>query len=74
MVSMSIGHDILMIVIGLIVGLVIGVVVARYLMKKYLKENPPINEKMIATLMSGMGRKPSQKQIKQMMNEINRLK
>ena len=38
------------------------------------KENPPINEKMIETLMSGMGRKPSQKQVKQLMQQMNRLK
>jgi len=62
-----------MIVIGLIVGLIIGFLLARHLMKKYMTENPPINEKMIETLKSGMGRKPSQKQINQMMREINRL-
>ncbi len=66
-------QDILLIVIGLIVGLIIGFLLARHLMKKYMTENPPINEKMIETLMSGMGRKPSQKQINQMMREINRL-
>lgn len=66
-------HDILMILIGLVIGLVAGVLIARKLMKKYMSENPPINEKMIETLMSGMGRKPSQKQINQMMREINRL-
>ena len=67
-------HDILMIVIGLIPGVVIGFFVARIVMKKYLKDNPPINEKMIETLMSGMGRKPSSKQVKQMMAQMNRLK
>lgn len=66
-------HDILMILIGLVVGLIAGFLIARKLMKKYMTENPPINEKMIETLMSGMGRKPSQKQINQMMREINRL-
>ncbi len=66
-------HDILMILLGLIIGLIIGFVLARKMMKKYLVENPPINEKMIETLMSGMGRKPSQKQINQMMRELNRL-
>lgn len=66
-------QDILMIVIGLLVGLVIGFLLARRMMKKYITENPPINEKMIETLMSGMGRKPSQKQVKQMMAQMNRL-
>lgn len=70
---MSLGHDILMIVIGLVVGLIAGFFIARTMMKKYMAKNPPINEKMIETLMSGMGRKPSQKQINQMMREINRL-
>jgi uncharacterized protein YneF (UPF0154 family) len=41
-------------------------------MKKYLKDNPPINEKMIEALMSGMGRKPSQKQVNQMMKQMNK--
>lgn len=66
-------HDILMILLGLVIGLIGGFLIARKLMKKYMTENPPINEKMIETLMSGMGRKPSQKQINQMMREINRL-
>jgi len=29
---------------------------------------------MIETLMSGMGRKPSQKQVKQLMQQMNRMK
>lgn len=66
-------QDILLVALGLIIGLAIGFFLARHLMKKYMSENPPINEKMIETLMSGMGRKPSQKQINQMMREINRL-
>ncbi len=66
-------QDILLILLGLVIGLVVGFLIARKLMKKYMTENPPINEKMIETLMSGMGRKPSQKQINQMMREINRL-
>ena len=41
-------------------------------MQKELKKNPPINEKMIEVMMSGMGRKPSQKQIKQIMNQMNK--
>ena len=42
-------------------------------MMKYFKKNPPINEKMIETLMSGMGRKPSQKQVKQLMQQMNKM-
>lgn len=64
--------DILYIVIGLVVGLVIGFLVARKLMKKELKKNPPINEQMIKTVMSQMGRTPSQKQVNQMMKQMNK--
>ena len=65
-------HDILMIVIGLIIGLVIGIFVSRKLMTKYLKKNPPINEEMIKSLMSGMGRTPNQKQVNQMMKQMQK--
>ena len=41
-------------------------------MKKYLKENPPINEQMIKTMMSSMGRTPTQKQVNQMMKQMNK--
>ena len=64
--------DILYVVIGLVVGAVAGFFIARGVMKNYFKKNPPLNEKMIETLMSGMGRKPSQKQVKQMMQQMNR--
>ena len=67
-------HDILMILIGIIIGAVIGFLACKKYMLKYFKKNPPINEKMIETLMSGMGRKPSQKQVKQLMQQMNRMK
>ena len=55
-----------------ILYLVIGFLVARKLMKKELKKNPPINEQMIKTMMSQMGRTPSQKQVNQMMKQMNK--
>ena len=64
--------DILYILIGLVIGLVIGFFGARFFMKKYLKKNPPINEDMIKTLMMQMGRTPSQKQVNQMMKQMNK--
>ena len=66
-------HDILLVLVGLIIGAVAGFFISQAYMKKYLKKNPPINEKMIETLMSGMGRKPSQKQVKQLMQQMNRM-
>lgn len=67
-------HDILLVLLGLIIGCVIGFFVSRKVMTSYFKKNPPINEKMIETLMSSMGRKPNQKQIKQVMQQMNRVK
>ena len=67
------GHDILMIVIGLIPGLIIGFLGARIFMKKYLQKNPPINEDMIKVMMSSMGRTPTQKQVNQVMKNMNRM-
>ena len=66
--------DILKVVGLLLVGAVIGFFLARKYMMKYLKKNPPINEEMIKALMTQMGRKPSQKQVKQVMAQMNRFK
>lgn len=64
-------------VIGaLVIGAVAGFMVARYVFKKQLKDNPPINENMIRAMFRSMGRKPSEAQIravmKQMESERNR--
>ena len=66
-------HDILMVVIGLIPGLVIGFFGARFFMQKYLKKNPPINEEMIKIMMSSMGRTPSQKQVNQVLKQMQKI-
>ncbi len=67
-------HDILMIVIGLVAGIVIGFFGARFFMQRYLKKNPPINEEMVKIMMSSMGRTPSQKQVNQVMKQIQKVK
>ena len=41
---------------------------------KYLQKNPPINEEMIKVLFNQMGRKPNQKQINQIMNQMKNMK
>lgn len=64
--------DILQIALGFIAGGVVGFFVSRKLMMKYMKKNPPINEEMIKTLMSGMGRTPTQKQVNQMMKQMQK--
>ena len=65
-------HDILLVIVGILIGAVVDFFLARYFMMKYLKKNPPINEDMIKTLMSQMGRTPNKKQINQMMKAMEK--
>ena len=62
--------DILKVLGLLLAGAVIGFFIARKYMMKYLQKNPPINEDMIKMLMSQIGRKPNQKQINQIMKQM----
>ncbi|MCI7332533.1 MAG: YneF family protein [Bacilli bacterium] len=68
----NIWMDILYLVIGLIVGVLAGFFISKKLVSKQLKENPPVNEEMIKTLMRGMGRNPSQKQVNQLMKQMQK--
>ncbi|NLC05413.1 MAG: YneF family protein [Erysipelothrix sp.] len=63
--------SILYIVVGLVIGGLLGWYFTQRYINKQLKENPPINEKMIRAMYMQMGRKPSEKQIKQTMKAIN---
>ena len=65
---------VLIILGAVLVGLIIGFFVARAILKKQLEKNPPINENMIRAMMSQMGRKPSEKQVKQVMAAMNSAK
>ena len=64
--------DILQIFLGFLGGVVVGFFVSKKLMTKYLQKNPPINEDMIKTLMMQMGRKPSEAQIRNVMNSMKK--
>ena len=66
--------NILYLIGGLILGAIGGFLVSRKLFASQLKKNPPINEKMIRAMFMQMGRKPSETQIKQVMNSMNRYK
>ena len=55
-------------ILCVLVGLVAGYFLARYIFKKQLEKNPPINENMIRAMYMQMGRKPSEAQIRQIMN------
>ena len=39
--------------------------------QKQLKDNPPVNEKMIRAMFRSMGRTPSEKQIREIMRNMN---
>ena len=65
---------VLIIIGAMLVGAVVGFFVSRTVFKKYLEKNPPINENMIRAMMSQMGRKPSEKQVKQVMAAMNAAK
>lgn len=69
---MALFLDLLKVLVGIIIGFIIGFLVARKFMEKQIKENPPINEKMIKAMMTGMGRTPSQKQVNQMMKSMQK--
>ena len=58
--------------VGFIIGRITGFFIARNYMKKYMKQNPPINEQMIKAMMTQMGRTPSQKQVNQMMKSMSK--
>ena len=69
---MALFLDILKYLAVFLAGAVAGFFVAKHVMTKYLKKNPPINEEMIKALMGQMGRTPSQKQVNQMMKNMNK--
>ncbi len=65
---------IVLIVVALLVGAVAGFFFARKYFQKYLEKNPPVNEQMIRAMMSQMGRKPSEKQVRQVMASMKQAK
>ena len=54
-------------VFALIAGAVGGFFASRAFFKHELKKNPPISEKQIRTMLTMMGRKPSEKQVREIM-------
>lgn len=62
--------SILYVLLGAVIGAVITFFVTRRQFEKQLKENPPVNEKMIRAMFMQMGRKPSEAQIKAVMRSM----
>ena len=56
---------------GALIGGILPFYFTRKKFEKELKENPPINEKMIRAMFLQMGRKPSEAQIRQIMKSVN---
>lgn len=61
--------------IGIIVAVAVaafagGFFVARFVIKKQLRDNPPITEKQVRAMYASMGRKPTEKQVRATMNAI----
>ncbi|MCR4634116.1 MAG: YneF family protein [Erysipelotrichaceae bacterium] len=67
---MNFWMSLLYFVVGGLVGAVITFFVTRKNFEKQLKENPPINEKMIRAMYAQMGRKPSEAQIRAIMKSM----
>lgn len=67
---MSTSWVVLIAVIALLIGAVGGFFLARKYMQDYFKKNPPVNEEMLRMMMASMGQKPSEKKIRQMMQQM----
>lgn len=70
MFEIQIWQFVLYLVLALIGGGAAGFFITRYLFQKQLKDNPPINEKMIRAMFKSMGRTASEKQIREVMRSM----
>lgn len=64
------GITITVAIIALLVGAIAGFYGARKYMENYLRNNPPISEDMLRTMMMQMGQKPSDRKLHQMMQTM----
>lgn len=71
---MAVWLAIVLIVVALLLGGVAGFFIAQRYLKRYLEKNPPVSEDMIRAMMTQMGRKPSEKQVRQVMASMNAAK
>jgi uncharacterized protein len=71
MPDMQVWQFVVYLILALLAGAVAGFFGARYFFKRELQKNPPINEKMIRAMFMQMGRKPSEAQIRAVMNNVN---
>ncbi|WP_422398096.1 YneF family protein [Spiroplasma endosymbiont of Colias croceus] len=55
-----------------LIGGLVGFIVTKKIFEKQLQKNPPINENMIRAMYLQMGRKPTESQIKSVMQSMKR--
>ncbi len=53
-----------------LIGGLVGFIVTKKIFEKQLQKNPPINENMIRAMYLQMGRKPTESQIKSVMQAM----
>jgi uncharacterized protein len=70
--EVSTGLFVLYIILAAVAGAVAGFFGARALIKREMAKNPPVNENMIRAMFMQMGRKPSEAQIKAVMNAMKK--
>lgn len=51
MMQIAIWLFVVLLVVAILVGGVVGFFISRKIMMKYLKDNPPINEKMVRAML-----------------------
>lgn len=66
----STGIVVFIAIVALLIGAIGGFFFARKYMKDYLEKHPPVNEDMLRSMMMLMGQKPSEKKIRQMIQQI----
>ena len=74
MLELAVWQFILILVAVIIVSAIATFFVTRKLFQKQLEKNPPINEQMIRAMFAQMGRTPSEKQVRAVMNSMKQNK
>ena len=72
MVELAVGALVGMIIGVALAGIIAGFFASRWFFKRELKKHPPINENMIRAMFMQMGRKPSEAQVRAVMNSMKR--
>jgi len=72
MPDLSVGMFVFYLILCLVAGLVGGFFGARAIIKREMAKNPPVNEQMIRAMFLQMGRKPSEAQIRAVMNSMKK--